>query len=187
MKIDRKLSLVLLAAGVIVAVCGWRLAVNRPQSYSDQLAEARIEISAPDFEALDAHNQMFRLQRYLSRHRVLVVFFSAETTAAGDAALLTIRDAYPALEKAGIKVVGVSQALPQQNRAAMESVGEFPFPLVSDVDLTIHLKWGRIDPESKRPTAGVFLIDRKGTVLSFGGLPQPVADWLALLRELTAS
>lgn len=185
--IDRKLSWVLAAAMVIVAVCAWRLAVNQPQSYSDQLAEARIELPAPDFEALDAYNQMFRLQRYLSRHQILVVFFNAEASAAHDAPLLAIREAYSALETAGIKVVGVSTALPQQNRAAMESVGDYPFPLVSDVELSIHVKWGRIDLETKRPIPGVFLIDRKGTVLSFNGVPQPVTDVTLLLRELTAS
>ncbi|MBI1348213.1 redoxin domain-containing protein [bacterium] len=183
---DRKLAGVALAGVIIVTVCSWRLAVNQPQSYDDQLAEAHIEIPAPDFEALDAYNQMFRLQRYLNRHRILVVFYSTEATAAHDPLLLAVREAYPKLEQAGIKVVGVSTALPQQNRAAMETVGEFPFPLVSDVDLSIHVKWGRIDPESKQPLSGVFLIDRKGTMLSFNGIPQPVADVPALLREMTA-
>lgn len=184
---DRKLIPVLLAAIVIASVCVWRLTVNPTQSYSDQLAEARIELPAPDFEALDAFNQMFRLQRYLSRHRILVVFYSGQASAAHDATLLAIRDAYPQLEQAGIKVVGISTALPQQNRAAMETVDDYPFPLVSDVDQSIHQKWGRIDEATKQPLPGVFLIDRKGTVLSLGGLPQPAPDLTLLLQELTAS
>jgi len=182
---DRRLWGLLVIGLGIAGLCAWRISVNRPQDYSVQMAAARVARPAADFEALDAHNQMFRLQRYLGRHRVLVVFFSAELTAAGDPNLTAIRDAYPLLKAADVKVVGVSTALPQHNRTAMEGAGEFPFELVSDVDLGIHDRWARIDPATKQPLPGVFLIDRKGTVKCFGDTPQPVEDVPALVRELT--
>src|SRR5207253_494288 len=105
----------------------------------------------------------FRLERYLGRHRVLVVFFSAEETAAKDPALLAVREAFPRLTQNDIKVVGVSTALPQDNRRAIETAGDFPFPLISDPDLSIHRRWSRLDPQTQQPRSGVFLIDRKGT------------------------
>ncbi|OYW16949.1 MAG: hypothetical protein B7Z55_13520, partial [Planctomycetales bacterium 12-60-4] len=81
--VDRRLwGLVVIGLG-IAGLCAWRISVNQPQDYSEQVAEAQVDRPAADFEALDAHNQMFRLQRYLGRHRVLVVFYSAEQTAAG--------------------------------------------------------------------------------------------------------
>lgn len=182
---DRRLGGVIVAGLVIAGVCGWRLATNQPQDYEQQMESAVVPRPAPDFEALDENNRMFRLQRYLGRHRVLVVFFDAELTAAGDPLLQGVFAAYPALQRRDIQVVGVSSALPQQNRAALGQGVSAPFPLVTDLELKIHDRWGRIDPVRKVPIAGMFLVDRKGAVPSFGPTPQPVADWQALLTELT--
>lgn len=176
----------LVGCGVILAVvCGWRLAVNRPQDYREQLAAATVGRPAPDFEALDMHNHMFRLRRYLGRHRVLVVFYEAELTATNDPRMTAIRAAYPQLSARDVQVVGVSTALPQENRAAVAEAGDFPLTLVTDIDLSIHDRWARIDPRERRPLPGVFLVDRKGEVPCFGPTPQPVADLDHMLAELT--
>jgi peroxiredoxin len=182
-----RLGLVIIAGIVIAGVCVWRVAANRPQDYAAQLAEAKLPQPASAFEGLDAQNQMFRLDRYLHRHRILVVFYSAEETAAGDPQLTAIRERFEALSHSDVKVVGVCTALPQDNRAAMEKTGEFPFPLISDVNLAIHRAWARLDRATEQPLPGVFLIDRKGNVSSLGGVPQPVADLSQLLEELTGS
>jgi len=180
-----RILFLVVTAVIIVAVCAWRVAMNQPQDYAQQLAAAKIELPAPRFEGLDAHNQMFRLEGWLGRHRILVVFFSAEATAAKDANLLAVRDAYAELARHDIKVVGVSTTLPQHNRAAMEQVGDFPFPLVSDVDLTIHRRWGRLSATTNEPLTGVFLIDRKGSVAAVAFQPRPIEDLSATLKELT--
>jgi peroxiredoxin len=178
---------VVLAVGVgLAGLCAWRMAVNRPLDYAAQLAEAKLPQPAAAFEGLDAHNQMFRLDRYLHRHRVLVVFYSAELTAAEDPALTAVREQFDALDRQDVKVVGVSTALPQENRAAMQPLGEFPFPLISDVNLAIHRAWGRLDSTTQQPLPGVFLIDRKGTVPGLAGTPQPAENVTVLLQELTS-
>lgn len=174
----------LLGIGV-AGLCVWRLQTNRPQSLAEQMQHARVERPAENFEGVDIHNTMFRLERYLGRHRVLVVFFSAEESAAHDAQLLAVREAFPKLTKNDVKVIGVSTALPQDNRRAIETAGEFPFPLISDPDLSIHRRWSRLDPQSQQPRTGVFLIDRKGTVPTLGGILQPVENVTELLQELT--
>lgn len=178
---------VLLAGVAIAVVCVWRVATNRPQNYDEQLQAAFVDRPAPDFEALDAENQMFRLQRYLGRHRVLVVFFDAGLTATGDPALQQILAAEAALRRQDVKVVAVSAALPQQNRAAFSETGLPGFPLVTDLEMKIHERWGRIEPRTGRPLTGVFLIDRKGAVRCFGPTPQPLDDLTHFLTELTAS
>jgi len=183
----RRWTVLLAAGGLIAGVCAWRLATNRPQDYTSQLAAARLSRPAPTFEGLDAHNQMFRLDRYLHRHQILVVFYSAELTAAGDPNLIKIRERLTDLRHHDVKVVGVSTALPQDNRAAMTPFGEIPFPLISDVNLAIHRAWGRLTADTERPLPGVFLVDRKGNVESLGQTPQPAADISQLLKELTGS
>lgn len=181
----RWVSVLALAGGVIAGACAWRLATNRPQDYAAQVSRAKLWQPAAAFDGLDADNEMFRLDRYLHRHRVLVVFYSHELTAASDPTLAIVRERWADLDRHDVKVVGVSTALPQENRAAMQTVGEIPFPLISDVNLAIHRSWGRLDSATGQPVPGVFLIDRSGSVLSLGGMPQPASDLAALLQELT--
>ncbi|MDP1798150.1 MAG: redoxin domain-containing protein [Planctomycetaceae bacterium] len=182
---DRRFLVPLFLGIGLVGLCVWRINTNKPQTLSEQLQRARIERPAENFEGVDIHNTMFRLERYLGRHRVLVVFFSALETAANDPGLLAVRDAFPLLSKNDVKVVGVSTALPQDNRRAIETAGDFPFPLISDPDESIHRRWSRIDPQTQQPRSGVFLIDRKGTVATLGGIPQPAGNVTELLQELT--
>ena len=185
MRFNRRLVALLLAAAIITALCVWRIATNRPQDYSSQLQQAKFACPAPLFEALDAHNEMFRLERYLGRHRILVVFYSATETAAADRNLLAVRTAFDKLSRNDVKVVGVSTALPQQNRAAMEHSGDYPFPLVTDVDLTIHRRWGRLSATANQPLTGAFLIDRKGSVGCLGNQPLPIDNMPEYLNVLT--
>ncbi len=127
--VDRRFLVVIMFGLGLAGLCVWRIQTNRPQSLAEQMQHARVERPAENFEGVDINNTMFRLERYLGRHRVLVVFFSAEETAAHDVTLLAVRDAFPRLAKNDIKVVGVSTALPQDNRRAIETAGEFPFPV----------------------------------------------------------
>ena len=178
---DRRL-LVVIAAGILIAlVCVVRVAFNKPLDYEQQVAAATVMRAAPPFEALDANNHLVRLASWLGRHRIIVLFFNGERGADQDADLLRLRDRFDELQSLDVKVVGVTTALPQDNRAAMERAGgEFPFPLVSDFDpqspegmLRIHRHWGRMDPSNEKPLSGVFLIDRKGQVAHLGSIPKP--------------
>ncbi len=186
---DRRVLIPIAAAGVIAAVCGWRLMSNKPQDYAAQIAAAVVMRPVSQFqggfEALDSENHLVRLGAFLGRHRVLVLFFDGEVGADKDTELLRLRERFDELKVRDIKVIAVSTALPQENRAAMSSdrAGPFPFPLVSDFDptspegaLRIHRRWGRIDAITGKTLTGVFTIDRKGQVLFAGDAPKPSAN-----------
>ncbi|WP_010586662.1 redoxin domain-containing protein [Schlesneria paludicola] len=178
---DRRLLLVVAAGILIGLVCVVRVLINKPLDYEQQVAAATVMRPAPPFEALDAENHLVRLASWLGRHRIIVLFFNGERGADQDSDLLRLRDRYAELQSQDVKVVGVTTALPQENRAAMERAGgAFPFPLVSDFDpqspegmLRIHRHWGRMDPSNEKPLSGAFLIDRKGQVAHLGSIPKP--------------
>jgi peroxiredoxin len=177
---------------LVVIVCVSRLMMNQPQDYESQVAAAVTMRPAPGFEALDANNHLVRLAAWLGRHRIIVVFFDGDQGADRDSELLRLRDRFSELQKQDVKVVGVTAAIPQTNRAAMERAGgEFPFPLVSDVDpqspegtLRIHRHWGRLDAVSEKPLSGAFLIDRKGQVAYVGPIPKPYDNVEKILEEI---
>lgn len=184
---DRRLLSVLVIGLLLAALCTWRIQTNQPLDYA---AQVRLETTAVvsrsatnlTFEGLDADNRMVRLSAFLGRHRVIVLFFDGEVGADMDTELLRLRDRYVELKANDVKVVAVTTALPQQNRAAMtpERAGEFPFPLVSDFNPVspeathqIHRRWGRWDESTGAAKPGVFVIDRKGHVEFQGGFPKP--------------
>jgi len=163
---------------------------NKPQDYAAQVrleATKVVTRSAADldFEGLDSDNRMVRLAAFLGRHRILVLFYDGELGADKDAELLRLRERFIELKAHDVKVIAVSTALPQQNRAAMlpERAGEFPFPLVSDFNPVspeeaqkIHRRWGRWDDSTGKAKPGVFVIDRKLQIEFMGGAPKPVAS-----------
>ena len=179
--IDRKFLFVVAVGIFIAVVCVLRIKNNHPQTYREQVEAATAMRPAAGFEALDSDSHLVRLGAWLGRHRIIVVFFDGERGADNDPDLLKLRDRFAELQAKDVKVVGVTASIPQVNRAAMERAGgEFPFPLVSDVDpqspegtLRIHRHWGRLDPIKETPLLGVFLIDRKGQVAHVGPIPKP--------------
>jgi len=179
---DRRALIPIVAGIVLIALCLWRVATNRPQDYADQVAAAVMSRPAPVFEALDANNTLVRLATYLGRHRIIILFFDGEKGADRDPELLRLRERFPELQSHNVKVIAVTSAIPQLNRAAMDRIGTFPFPLVSDFDplsptglLRIHKQWSRVT-ESGKLRHGVFLIDRKGQVTFTPDGPRPLAS-----------
>lgn len=187
---DRRVLIPIVAGLVIAGVSTWRVMSNRPQDFATQVQQEASKVVIRrvgdlSFEALDSDNRMVRLAAFLGRHRVIVLFFDGEAGADKDAELLRLRERFEELKAHGVKVIAVSTALPQQNRAAMSSdrAGPFPFPLVSDFDSTspdgtmrIHRRWGRIDSATNRPLPAVFVIDRLGQIPFSGESPKPMEN-----------
>lgn len=180
---DRRFLMVLIIGLAIVGVCVYRLQINQPYDYDVSFKAATIYAPAPLFEGLDEHNQMFRLSSYLGRHRIVVVFYDGKAGADRSLALIGLRDHAAELSRMDVKTVAVSQAIPQENRAALKQLGELPCPLVSDVDGTIHQRWGRLTSDGA-PLTGLFLIDRKGSVAFSAGTPRSYASWDDLWKDL---
>lgn len=178
-----------IAAAIIVGVVAYKLSQPR-QSRSMAVVEERRSADPLKFMALDSNNQLLKFERYLGRHEILLVFFDGEAGADRDPVLLRVREQFPELKRRGVQVVAVSAAIPQYNRHAMERVGKFPFPLLSDPEFFIHRLWGRYDEERLETRTGVFWIDRAGQVAWSGKVPRPEADLdrvLPPLKEASSS
>lgn len=181
-RFDRRLIPVLLAGCVIAALCVWRVTANRPAGYNAGAGAPTVWRPAPGFEALDARNQMFRLERYLGRHRVLIVFVPAEREGFA-LALRQLRQRKDELALRDVKVVVLSPALPQQHRDWLESVGGSSASVLTDLQGEIAARWGV--PAGSRPVA--FLVDRKGEVPWENDVPEPTAGDLAeVLKQLVS-
>jgi peroxiredoxin len=175
---DRRLWLLGAAAVVIVGLCVFR--ATRTDAPQSTLAPAPLTGPAPSFELYDENSpsHLVRLSSYLGRQRAFVVFYDGLPGAHRSHALDVLRTEWPKLRKADIYVMAISKALPQENRKDIAEHGKYPFPLLSDVDLSVHRAWGRYDEERRQPLEGVFLVDRKGQVAwsRENGGPEPLSN-----------
>jgi peroxiredoxin len=183
----RALSLPI-AAVIIAALCVYKLTRDYdPPPLSAPVV--RRPVPRPLFELLDAKqpSELVRLQSFLGRHRIIVVFFDSRLGADRDPRLLRLYRDAGRIENVGIIVLAVSEALPSENRQAVKRARQsglrIPFPLLSDPPSTsaapgmgylVHSAWGRYDEQARQPLPGIFLIDRAGTVNWNGNKPQPV-------------
>ncbi len=152
---------------------------NAESESGDILASVR---PAPQFEAYNSQMKIFRLESYLGRHPVLLIFYDGKLGADQDPLLAAARVHMPAIERTGAKVVAVSTALPQHNRAILSRTAEpFPFDLLSDPGFIAHQLYGRQDPETGEARPAIFYIDRGGRVAWSGRQPVP---WQRLPDEL---
>ena len=174
----RLLVLPIAAIGIFAAV-EYRLAQELdPESDDSRRGAVAIPQQlalAPTFEARDAQLNFFRLDRFLGRHAVFVVFFDQEAGAAGSEILQHLKSHDADLRRTGTRVVGVSCALPQQNRK-----WECPdsFDLVTDLEQQweIHRQWGLFDEATRETRSAVFYIDRAGRVAMRAGVPVPLEE-----------
>jgi len=123
---------------------------------------------APDFALPDAGGRIFRLTDFAGR-RLLLYAYPAAMTPGCTAEACDFRDSLPALQAAGLAVVGISPDPPDQlaRFAAAESL---TFPLLSDVDAVVLRAYGAYGEKQSygRTVVGVirstFLIDPTGQV-----------------------
>ena len=154
-----RILLLPIAAAIITGLVAFKM-TRPPQARQFGTADERRP--APAFPALDSRNKLFKLDAYLGRHEILLIFFDGETGADRDPVLQRVRQSLNGLKRRDVKVVAISAALPQHNRQAVARGGDFGFPLLSDPEFLIHRRWGRYDEDQQRPLTGVFLIDRAG-------------------------
>ena len=140
---------------------------------------------APPFKLHDQRSQPFRLERYLGRHKLLIVFFDPSPGAAKNPQLQILKAGYDQLVAHDRKVIAISSATPYANRESFKSGGDFPFHVLSDADYSVETAWGCMskgEPPQVIPSA--LVVDRAGVISwsQIGGeTPIPVET---LLREL---
>ena len=183
---DKRIWLLVFAGAVIAGLCAFRATQNFPV---EPIAQSQpLAAPAPPIELYDQSypSKFFRLEGYLGRNPVLVVFFDGKKGADRSEVLSRLRQESGRLRKAGVYIIAVSTALPQENRKIIAKHGEFPCPLLSDPDFHVHRDWWRFDESRQAPLEGVFLVDRKGDITwtRSSHRPKPLDDWESVVTAL---
>jgi peroxiredoxin len=166
-----------LAAVLIVSAVTWKQQQTHPPP-DPRLLRYSLR-PAPSFEATETtetdRSGFFRLERYLGRQALLLVFFDGEAGAEASQTLRHLRSHSEQIDRRGVMVVAVSSALPQQNEKL-----DFPdsFRFVTDLPpiWEAHRRWDCFDESTEQPLEKVFFVDRAGNVTVSNGLPVPLEN-----------
>lgn len=180
---------ILVAFTVLIAGAScWRYFNPRPPQSAADVETAFLK-PAPTFELFDQKSRLVKLDAFLHRHPILIVFFDGDAGPDASETLRKLRDYYPALKENDVVVLAVSNVLPQQNRARGEP---FPFPLLSDIGgagvRSVVQEWGCAEaPDSEGSVEvkeAMFFINRAGFVTWEDNHPRPVEKPLELITSL---
>lgn len=191
LRLKRRDIVLVLATIIVFSLTVWRLQNSGDGEALPAAALGNLK-AAPAFELYDQNSRLIKLEAYLHRHQIVIVFFNGQEDSEQNSMLTRLREFYPALKSNGVVVIGVSDALPQQIR--LRPGKPFPFPILSDVNAgqpgSPSRIWGRSAVNPGEASGGispaVFLIDRAGNVAWQGDYPAPVTDPGALIRRLIA-
>lgn len=92
-----------------------------------------ISDSVPNFEAIDANKNTWRLDKFHSKKYVLLYFYPAAMTGGCTKQACSYRDSYQDWQKLGVEVVGISGDR-SENLSLFAKAEKIPFTLLSDPD-----------------------------------------------------
>ncbi len=171
------------AAIVIASLVVWRMRIDGQSPATAGAPPAMVMAQSFPFSLADQHRHVTRLQGYLGRTKLILVFFDGTKPAHLDPVVARLRDDYDRLKAAGVQPLAVSTASPFAIQKSEELAGQrFPFPILMDVDpnglipTPAHMAWSLAQPGSETLRQGTFLIDRMGRVSAHGTTPRPVKD-----------
>ena len=126
----------------------------------------KIGSQAFNFEMLDQHGNIHKLTDYIGEKNILLSFHIFSFTKGCNNQMTVFRSAYPKFKKLNTEILGVSCDAQPTQTAYSTSLGNLPYPVLSD----FHPK-GQVAKEfdiynEDRGTSdrGVFIIDLSGEI-----------------------
>ena len=206
-RLPRVLWVLPVAAIVLVGLVCYRQFRPPRSPVSPDVLAATVRPVPYFYQLYDQHSRLVRLQAFVSRHKLLVVFVKTpgkrateasgtkpSTTAqvAGKIAepqesplLQTIRRDYAKIQETGAILHVISDTTPWNNRLKEDREQRFPFSILSDLDGSTYRGWNAYDTRTQENLEAVCVVDRKGfitrTFLGPDHLGTP-DDWVAALK-----
>jgi peroxiredoxin len=196
----RRILLVIpISAAVIAGLVAFKLTrYYQPPTDEDFTTAVR---PAPLLKLYDQKSEIVRLERYVGRSKLLIVFFDGSRGPEGSPLLTALRERYAELHRTGAVVLAISAARPSENRYGKNlehrtTAGQngtdsaeikYPFPVLSDILYDWHRQYGAFDEKNERPVEAAFIVDRAGYIeyehIGPDRLGQ-IDDWIRELRDV---
>ena len=118
--------------------------------------------------------------------RAIVAFYTEDGTPSCQLEVNMLRDAYDMLAEFRARVVAISGDTLQSHGTFAERLGGLPFPLASDLDLTVASAYGVVDAsQPQRAARAIFVIAPDGRIAL--AIPRFQPNSLAHIEEIFAT
>ena len=144
-----------------------------------------IGARAPEFTLPDADGQATSLSNLLRDGPLVLYFYPADFTPGCTREACHIRNLYPDIEGAGLRVAGVSPQSPESHRAFREKY-KLPFTLLADSDRFVVKMYGVQGPLGFGVRRATFLIDQARHVLDAVVADFRIGEHEAFVRKAIA-
>ena len=124
--------------------------------------------NAPDFTSTDQDGSTIKLSDFRGK-KVVMYFYPKDNTPGCTAESCNLRDNYDLMQKQGYVVLGVSTDSEKSHQKFIKKY-HLPFPLVSDVDKSVHEAYGTwalkkfMGKEYMGTLRTTFVIDEEGKI-----------------------
>ena len=120
--------------------------------------------TAPDFRLPSTVGEVVGSDLWASGP-VVLAFYTEDGTPACQSQVRALAEDLPLLSEFGARVIAISADSLESHRRFLERLGDLPYPLASDPDLTVARAYGVADEEQKRSRRAVFVIGAGGRIL----------------------
>ncbi|MDA1214156.1 MAG: hypothetical protein O2955_16710, partial [Planctomycetota bacterium] len=149
--IDRRLWILFVAGVLIVAASYDKMARQereRQSAPTGEVSDRQATRPAPLFEAFNQENQIVRAGAFIGRHEIWLVFFHDPLDR--DRLFQSVLSVAEVVQADGIKIIGITPALPQVNRKLLETMNGSTIPILTDPEpvYTLHKQWGLVDEQT---------------------------------------
>ena len=145
-----------------------------------------IGTRAPDFTLPDQQDRAVALLHLLGPGPLILYFYPADFTAGCTREACQIRDLYPQIESAGLRVAGLSPQSPASHRAFSEKY-HLPFTLLADEERSVADLYGVRGPFGLGVRRATFLIDSTGIIRDAVRADLRIAAHARFVRKALAS
>lgn len=172
----------LLCAGLLLMLGG--LWVAQPQLAADpagEVAALQVGDTAPDFTLPGTGGKKYSLSGYAGKQQVILVFYPKDFTSVCTKQLCQMRDDFSALTELDAVIFGINNN-PLDSHEKFKAEHEYPFPLLTDADLSVAASYGAARPGQAFVDRTVVIIGKDGKVRFYArGVPS-TDDLLAALK-----
>jgi len=145
--------------------------------------------TAPDFELVDAHNNLFRLSDLRHQKNVILYFYPKDDTRGCTAEACSFRDQYEVFQEHGAEVVGVSSD-DTDSHQKFSTKYQLPFVLLSDSQGKVRKRYEVPKTLGLIPGRATYVIDKKGIIrYAFNSQLKPlehVKNTIKILQDMAA-
>ena len=138
---------------------------------------------APDLTLPDAHGGSITLSQITATRPVHLIFYLGYSCPRCVSHLHILADSKPDFDKTRVQILAISPDAVADTKESIDAYGDFPFPLLSDLDMKVARTYNLVEGKDTLYHAAI-IIDTHRKIRFAVKSSHPYDDWDALLDHL---